>query len=328
MPVLRGALLVTLLIACVAFGARQTSAAQGVRNGSIVYSHLGAGGNRSQIFTTTPTGKKRRRLTDSRRYSSLAPSYSQNGQRIVFVRATKQSDLWTMNADGRAQHRLTSSPAIDEIDPSWSPNGRYVVFSVESPVAMQGIWIIRRDGRGRQQLTTGDDLDPAWSPDGDQIAFERSTSSPGSGPVDQLYVVSASGGEPKNLTDDPSISDLQPAWSPDGGRILFTSGPADGFQLDLWTMRADGSGRHHLTNTPSLDEHDGAWSPDGRKIVYVAEASGSGAASYQLYVSKANGARRRIVTHAPGDAAIINEDPSWQPLWSQATAARTSARPS
>jgi Tol biopolymer transport system component len=324
---LRGALLVMVLIAFVGFGVRQTGAAPGVRNGPIVYSHLGAGADRSQIYTTSVSGKQRRRLTDSRRYSSLAPSYSQNGQRIVFVRASKQSDLWTMNADGSRQRRLTPSPGIDEIDPTWSPNGRFIAFSVESPVAMQGIWVIRRDGRGRQQLTSGNDLDPAWSPSGNQIAFERSTASPAAGPVDQLYVVSPFGGAPRDLSNDPSVSDLQPTWSPDGSRILFSSGPADGFQLDLWTMKADGSGRHPVTDTPRLDEHDPAWSPDGRKIAYVGEASGNGAASYQLYVSKASGTKRRIVTHARGDAAIINEDPSWQPLWGLTAPATTSAPP-
>ena len=325
MSVLRGALLVTALIAFAAIGARQTSASHGVRNGRIVYSHLGAGANRSQIFTTTSAGKQRRRLTDSRRYSSLSPSYSLTGQQIVFVRALNQSDLWTMNADGSRQRRLTATPTVDEIDPSWSPNGRYVAFSVESPLDMQGIWIIRRDGRRLQQLTSAHDLDPAWSPDGDQIAFERSSDSP-AGPVDQLYVVPALGGAPTDLTDDPSISDLQPAWSPDGSRILFSTAPSDGFQLDLWTMKPDGSGRRPVTKTPSLDEHDPAWAPDGRRIVYVAEASGSGAASYQLYVSRPNGAKRRIVTHARGDAAIINDEPSWQPLWGTTTATASARR--
>lgn len=326
MSMLRGGLLVTALIALVAFGARQTSAAgPGVRNGLIVYSHLGAGGNRAQIFTTTSTGKQRRRLTDSRRYSSLSPSYSQNGQRIVFVRASRQSDLWTMHADGSAQRRLTATPAVDEIDPTWSPNGRFVAFSVESPLTMQGVWVIRRDGRSLEQLTNGHDLDPAWSPDGDQIAFERSTDSPPGGPVDQLYVVPALGGAATDLSNDPGISDLQPAWSPDGSRILFSTAPSDGFQLDLWTMKPDGSGRRQVTNTPGLDEHDPAWSPDGRRIVYVGEASDSGAASYQLYVSKPNGAKRRIITHATGDAAIINDEPSWQPLW-EMPAATASAR--
>jgi TolB protein len=323
---LRGGLLVTALIALVAFGARQTGAAPGLRNGRIIYSHLGAGVDRAQIYTTTSTGKQRRRLTDSRRYSSLSPAYSENGQRVVFVRASSQSDLWTMNADGSGQRRLTSTPAIDEIDPTWSPNGRFIAFSVESPVTMQGIWVIRRDGRGPQQLTNAHDLDPAWSPDGTRIAFERSTDSPPGAPVDQLYVVSAFGGAPTDLTSDPSISDLQPAWSPDGSRILYSTVPSDGFELDLWTMKPDGSSRRQVTNTPNLDEHDPAWSPDGRRIVYVAQASDRGAASYQLYVSKPNGTKRRIITHAKGDAAIINDEPSWQALWGAPTAT-ASARP-
>ena len=39
-----------------------------------------------------------------------------------------------------------------------------------------------------------------------------------------------------------------------------------------------------------------------------------GASSSQIYVSKPNGSNRRVLTHACGDCAWLNDDPSWQPL--------------
>jgi hypothetical protein len=48
--------------------------------------------------------------------------------------------------------------------------------------------------------------------------------------------------------------------------------------------------------------------------VYSANGSLDGASSSQLYVSRADGSERRILTHACGECAYLNDDPSWQPL--------------
>ena len=94
-------------------------------------------------------------------------------------------------------------------------------------------------------------------------------------------------------------------------------GPDEG-PLDLWVIdlrvATPALTAKQVTKSPGLDDHDPAWSPDGRKITYVAESSSHGSASWQLYVSNANGSNRHIVTHACGACAIINDDPSWQPL--------------
>lgn len=311
---LRRPLLVAALLAVLAFGAQQSSGASpGIRNGRIAYDHVG-NGNRLQIYAITARGAHRRELTASKRYSSYEPAYSPRGKRIVFVRAFKGSDLWTMNADGTHKRPLTSTAGIDETDPAWSPDGKEIAFSVGNPPAQDGIWVIGIDGQGRHQLTTGQDVSPSWSPDGSEIAFERFTESPSTGPLEQIYVVPASGGPPTDLTNDLNVADLTPSWSPDGSKILFSTDAGGQVQLDLWVMNTDGSDRQRITNTPSRDEHNPAWSPDGRRIVYGANGSFHGASSSQLYVSKANGTGRRILTHACGECAFINDDPSWQPL--------------
>lgn len=160
-------------------------------------------------------------------------------------------------------------------------------------------------------MTTGSDDGPAWSPDGKEIAFERADQAT---QTTGIFVVPTTGGTPTDLSSLPRASDLEPAWSPDGSRILFVSDRPDQTQLDLWVMNADGSDVQRVTNTPSRDERDPAWSPDGRWIVYSANGSFYGASSSQIYVSRANGSDRRILTHACGECAYINNDPSWQPL--------------
>jgi Tol biopolymer transport system component len=303
---LRGSLLAAALLPLLGLG----SGAGHVRNGRIAYVHVG-NGKRFQIYTATATGAHRDPLTASHRYSSYEPAYAPRGKRIAFVRAYKQSDLWTMNADGSHKRNLTSTAHVDEIAPAWSPDGKELAFAVESPAALRGIWVVGVDGRGSRQVTNGDDTHPSWSPDGSTIALQRYDSAT---QIDSVLVVPAAGGTTTTLSGEPAVSDLDPAWSPDGSHILFVSDRPDTFQLDLWVMSADGSNVQRVTNTPNRDEHDPAWSPDGRRIVYSGMGSFHGASSSQLYVSKADGTNRRVLTHACGECAYVNDWPSWQPL--------------
>lgn len=302
---LRGSLLAAALLALLGFG----SGAGHVRNGRIAFEHIGESGA-AQIYAMTALGTKRRLLTRNRKTSSTSPSYSPDGRRIVFVSSYKQSDLWLMRSSGSHTRQLTRTAGTVETDPAWSPDGKEIVFAVTRPASAEGIWTIGVDGRHRHQLTNGSDADPSWSPDGTEIAFDRYDATT---QIFSVVTVPAGGGTPTDLSSDPGISDLQPAWSPDGSRILFTSDRPDTFRLDLWVMDPDGSDVRQVTDTQDLDEHDPVWSPDGRRIAYVGAGKG-GASSYQIYVSRPNGASRRIITHACGDCAIINDQPSWQPL--------------
>jgi Tol biopolymer transport system component len=303
---LRGSLLAAALLMLLGFG----SGTGHVRNGRIAFEHIGEAGG-GQIYAMTSSGAKRRLLTPGKGFTSRSPAYAPGGRRIVYVRAYRQSDLWLMHSDGSHQRRLTRTAGIDEVDPDWSPDGKQIAFSITRPASLKGIWVIGVDGRHRRRLTTGTDANPSWSPEGTGIAFDRYD---GTTQVDNVFTAPVAGGTPTDLSTDPGISDLQPEWSPDGSRILFASDRPDTFQLDLWTMKPDGSDIRRVTNTPGRDEHDPTWSPDGRRIAYVGESSSHGASSYQLYVSRASGSSRRIITHACGECSIINDEPSWQPL--------------
>jgi len=307
---LRGLFLAAALLPLAGLGSQRHA-----RNGLIAYAHVG-GDDRSQIYTMTATGAHRRPLTGGRRYSSYDPAFSPNGKRIAFVRAGTSPNIWTMHADGTHKRALTRTAGGQEIDPAWSPDGKQIVFAVEGPAPEQGIWLLPADGKGgRVPLTHGTDTNPTWSPDGTEIAFQRED------PVtqtDAIYVVPAAGGAATDLTDDPTDDYLDPAWSPDGNWILLSSDRPDQVQLDLWALDLRAAGPapsfRRVTNTPSRDESEPAWSPDGKRIVYSGRGSFHGASSSQIYVVNAGGSGRRILTHACGDCAYINDGPTWQSL--------------
>ena len=203
----------------VGFGAQQAGGAPGTQNGLIVYEHVGTG-NRFQIYSVTATGAHRRSLTHGARYSSYDPAFSPSGKQIVFVRAAGQTGLWTMHPDGTHKRRLTVPTGTDEFEPAWSPGGKEIAYSVEVPKAQQGIWLIGADGDDLRRLTTGDDVGATWSPDGTKIAFDRFTFQRGSPPLDEIYVVPASGGSPTDLTNDPN---LDPITQMQGNVVLAES---------------------------------------------------------------------------------------------------------
>ena len=127
------------------------------------------------------------------------------------------------------------------------------------------IWIVNRQGGSARRLVTGFNLEgaPYFSPDGSMVAF--------SGEYDgntDVYVVPASGGEPKRLTYHP-LPDVAVGWTPDGKNVLFSSlreSFADSSRL--YTVPAGGGIAKAL---PFDMAEAGSMSPDGKRIAIVPE---------------------------------------------------------
>src|SRR5579875_2057235 len=81
------------------------------------------------------------------------------------------------------------------------------------------IWVVDRKGGLARRITSfqGETGNPHFSPDGSLIAFSGEYG----GNMD-VYVVPATGGEPKRLTWHPAADTVE-GWTPDGKSILFAS---------------------------------------------------------------------------------------------------------
>ena len=110
------------------------------------------------------------------------------------------------------------------------------------------------------------------SPDGSRVAFvvdEPLGEEHSKEPVNtDLYVISSSGGTPKQLTTNP-YGDWAPQWSSDGGSIAFLSirDPRKGSQV--FTVAASGGETRQLTHHPTPVAAF-AWSPFGTQIAFLA----------------------------------------------------------
>jgi tricorn protease len=125
------------------------------------------------------------------------------------------------------------------------------------------IWTVPRSGGEATRLVTGFDLEgaPYFSPDGSKIAFTGDYD----GNLD-VYVVSASGGEPRRLTYHPA-ADIAVGWTRDGQSVLFRSGRASANDENmLYTVPVDGGFSRAL---PLAMAEFGSYSPDGTHLAYV-----------------------------------------------------------
>ena len=129
--------------------------------------------------------------------------------RIVYGSADESGlGLWITGEGGGGPQKITQVPSVG---PEVSPDGRFVVYLA----AQDGIhiWRANLDGTNPVQLTRGPvESDPHWSRDGRWVVFR-------SGLENQIYKVSAEGGEPVLVHPAKGVSAF--AVSPDGTRIAL-----------------------------------------------------------------------------------------------------------
>jgi eukaryotic-like serine/threonine-protein kinase len=218
---------------------------------------------------------------------SLAFTASVHGRRQIFVR---------LLASG-SPLQITNDP-VDHQFPRWSPDaGSLLYFSPADPGDAQGaIWSIpalggaprrimgsiggadvSRDGRvtcfslvnGQIHLLTsaldGSDVRtvarfdagyhryPRWSPDSRWIAYQR-----GDGVRDDVFVISARGGGPRQLTHERNVMSGV-AWRPDSASLVYGSSRGSTVPylppLRLWEVGLDGRAPRAITPAEVSYEH-------------------------------------------------------------------------
>jgi len=126
------------------------------------------------------------------------------------------------------------------------------------------LWSVAKEGGTAQRLTAanGAASRPVFSPDGSEIAFTGTYD----GNAD-VYVIPASGGTPRRLTNHPS-PDLVMGWTRDGKQVLFASTRSSSTSRynKLFTVSREGGFPSEL---PLPIAAEGSYSPDGKELAYV-----------------------------------------------------------
>lgn len=175
--------------------------------------------SRTEIFIANLDGTNIRRITDNATSSVSNPSWSPDGNKIVFVRS--DGKIYRINIDGSNEVCLN----VSGTHPCFSPDGTKITFA-----KTDGIYVMTADGGNQTRLYSGSASDPVWSPDGTKIAFA------GSGNPYYINVMSTDG---SNLIQIGYYYSRQPAWSPDGTKLVHYKWNTNPYGIAV--MSADGS---------------------------------------------------------------------------------------
>jgi Tol biopolymer transport system component len=104
---------------------------------------------------------------------------------------------------------------------------------------------------------------PRWSPDGRWIAFD----SQGQDGHSSIYVMDASGGRPRRITQGPSDEHV-PFWSRDGKWIYFRSDRRG--RHEIWRMPFAGGAAEQVTKEGGFVADESA---DGTSLFYIKDLS-------------------------------------------------------
>src|SRR6266446_2550773 len=140
----------------------------------------------------------------------------------------------------------------------------FTVMATVRTEEVANIWVMPGfDAAHARKITQGQNFDgqPSWTPDG-KLVYSSNIA----GGFD-LYLMDASGGNPKQLTAN-SGANGQPSTSPDGRYIIFSSDRTGA--PHIWRMDVDGGNQKQLTDKAD-DRPD--FSPDGGWVVYVSTAN-------------------------------------------------------
>lgn len=227
----------------------------------------------------------------------LAPAFSNQGDRVAFVREVGQGiQLMAVRPDGSDLSVLGTFPSFDGL--SWSPDGQALLINyTETDITGFRLAVVNADGSGSRELDVGRAADWAsWRPDGRHIAFRGQSGNDRSA----AFIAAADGTNVRQLPiETAGLADFEGLrWSPDGSHLSFMSdgrlGGTTGWQIGIADIDASGdltSLRRLRFDPESNDEMLPSWSPDSTQFAFILARSGS----YQIAIGRPDGSDLRLV---------------------------------
>lgn len=185
------------------------------------------------------------------------PRWSQDSGAIIYYTPPHEGDeqgtLWEISALGGSPRRLASTLGGADV----SHDGQHLAFFRLSNRRIE-LAISDRDGSKDRVVAqfpaSFSYREPRWSPDDNSIAYIHSLENW----ADDIYIVSSSGGSPRQLTNDSTLMSGV-AWLPDGSGLIYSSARGSTLlylpTLHLWQIPASGGEPRQLTFGEAGDEN-------------------------------------------------------------------------
>jgi Tol biopolymer transport system component len=208
--------------------------------------------NERDLWTAHPDGTDRQRLTFSPAKDEANPTWSPNGNKIVYTDHGTYR-IYIMRADGSGK-RLLADLAGEGSALSWSPDGRFLAVEGYRKNTVDILLIKVSDGSKRWVTSTiRMEGQPDWSPNGKRLVFHRRM-----GSQDDLFSIRPDGTGERRLTNTADIWESGAVWSPEGTQIAFVRYMPDPFDRDLAIMPASGGAPSVVYDTYG-DDFDISW---------------------------------------------------------------------
>jgi Tol biopolymer transport system component/DNA-binding winged helix-turn-helix (wHTH) protein len=264
----------------------------------ILADHIG-GAPHSSIYRIDIESRKMVSLTTppSGWEGDMNPSYSPDGRKIAFIRAseTAVSDLYWIDSSGGGVRRLTQDGRhIDSF--AWAADGRSVIFSSDRG-GKYALWRVRLDRATPERMPVGteDATQPSVAAKNDLLAYTHTSalwsilripegSKPGASSQSAALVSSTQ-------------QDSAPTYAPDGSHFAFQSWRSG--NQNIWIASADGRSLRQLTSFTGNLTGSPAWSLRGDQIVFDSRIEGHS----HIFVVSSQGGQPRQLTF--GDANDI-----------------------
>ena len=257
--------------------------------------------------------------------------------------------IWLIDTRSGEQMPLVAGPGAHS-QPRWSPDGERIAYVSAAPGERPQLHV-RWMSTGESVRITGLPNAPsslAWSPDGSRIAYSLfvpdeglKLGTPPSRPegaqwaepleiissvtyrfdgegylrpgYDQIFVVAAEGGAPRQLSFGPYNHGGPLAWSRDGRTLYFSGNREENWEREpvdseVYALDVASNAIRPLTDREGPDAEP-AVSPDGRLIAYTGfDDRRRGYENSVLYVMDSDGGNRRALTESL-DRSV--ESPAW-----------------
>jgi Tol biopolymer transport system component/DNA-binding winged helix-turn-helix (wHTH) protein len=199
----------------------------------VAFAAADSGGAPSRVVVRSIEPSQLVHISTGGTQQEILPVWSPDGTRIAFERLRENGcALFVASSLGGDEREVGSCRDSNVSYYDWTPDGRSLI-TAQSRTGDGGdlalVTLELESGAKRfldyARTPADQDLEPHYSPDGGSIAFRR-----GVVPYSDLYVMSASGGDVRQVTHIASrIRGL--TWSRDGGALIFASNFAGAMSL-------------------------------------------------------------------------------------------------
>lgn len=230
----------------------------------------------------------------SGRSSFSSPRWSPSGDRLAYVSAAEGGKpqlylRWMDTGQTALLSNLTEGPG----GLAWSPDGSQIAFSMFVP------------GKAPTLATPPQKPDGAeWAPPVtviDDVIYRRDGAGYDRYGSTQIFVISADGGTPRQLTEGEIDHGGALSWAADGSAIYFSTNrnddwERDAVEADIWRVDVTSEELTQLTDRDGPDVAP-AVSPDGSSIAYLGfDDEGMGYHTQRVFVMNADGSEKRSLT--------------------------------